>query len=167
VVTDALVGEYVVVSLRDATGVTTLSSLVMEVVDVVPQYTIDIRRGKNDVFPEMRPEILEELKTHELFSALGIARRLHHKGITATTIEHAYKNYRIICEEFNVQPNGEGAFSYYLTTLETIGILGIVKKTIKGRKGIRSRLTIHDVPAAVLIERIDVFITQRFQSTKD
>ena len=126
-----------------------------------------IRRGKNDVFPEMRPEILEELKTHELFSALGIARRLHHKGITATTIEHAYKNYRIIYEEFNVQPNGEGVFSNYLTTLETIGILGIVKKTIKGRKGIRSRLTIHDVPAAVLIERIDVFIAQRFQSTKD
>ncbi len=45
-----------------------------------------IRRGKNDVFPEMRPEILEELKTHELFAALGIARRLNHKGITAMWI---------------------------------------------------------------------------------
>ncbi|MHA1979082.1 MAG: hypothetical protein ACW98I_19415 [Candidatus Hodarchaeales archaeon] len=122
-----------------------------------------IRRGKNDVFPEMRPEILEELKTHELFAALGVARRLHHKEVTATTIEHAFKNYRIICEEFNVQPNGEAAFRKYLTTLETVGILGIVTNTIKGRRGLRSSLTIHDVPAAVLIERIDVFISKRFQ----
>ncbi len=124
-----------------------------------------IRRAKNDVFPEMRADILEELKTHELFAALAIARRLHHKGITATTIEHSFKNYRIICEELNVHPNGEAAFRNYLTTLETIGILGKVTKGVKGRKGVRARLTIHDVPAAVLIERIEVFLSKRFQMT--
>ncbi len=121
-----------------------------------------IRRAKNDVFPEMRADILEELKTHELFAALSIARRLHHKGITATTIEHSFKNYRIICEELNVRPNGEAAFRNYLSTLETIGILGKVTKSVKGRKGVRARLTIHDVPAAVLIERIEVFLYKRF-----
>jgi orc1/cdc6 family replication initiation protein len=124
-----------------------------------------IRRAKNDVFPEMRADILEELKTHELFTALSIARRLHHKGITATTIEHSFKNYRIICEEWGVRPNGEAAFRNYLGTLEAIGILGKVTKGVKGRKGVRARLTIHDVPAAVLIERIEVFISQRFQKT--
>ena len=76
--------------------------------------------------------------------------------ITATTIEHSFKNYRIICEELNVRPNGEAAFRNYLATLETIGILGKVTKSVKGRKGVRARLTIHDVPAAVLIERIEV-----------
>ncbi len=124
-----------------------------------------IRRAKNDVFPEMRADILEELKTHELFTALSIARRLHHKGITATTIEHSFKNYRIICEEWGVQPNGEAAFRNYLSTLENIGILGKVTKGVKGRKGVRARLTIHDVPAAVLIERIEVFLSKRFQKT--
>ena len=122
-----------------------------------------IRRAKNDVFPEMRADILEELKTHELFTALSIARRLHHKGITATTIEHSFKNYRIICEEWGVRPNGEAAFRNYLSTLENIGILGKVTKGVKGRKGVRARLTIHDVPAAVLIERIEVFLAKRFQ----
>jgi len=122
-----------------------------------------IRHAKNDVFPEMRADILEELKTHELFAALSIARRLHHKGITATTIEHSFKNYRIICEEWNVRPNGEAAFRNYLSTLEAIGILGKVTKGVKGRKGVRARLTIHDVPAAVLIERIEVFLDKRFQ----
>ncbi len=121
-----------------------------------------IRRAKSDVFPEMRADILEELKTHELFAALSIARRLHHKGITATTIEHSFKNYRIICEELNARPNGEAAFRNYLSTLETIGILGKVTKSAKGRKGVRARLTIHDVPAAVLIERIEVFLSKRF-----
>lgn len=122
-----------------------------------------IRRAKNDVFPEMRAEILEELKTHELFAALSVARRLHHKGITATTIEHSFKNYRIICEEWSVKPNAEAAFRNSLNTLEAIGILGKVTKGVKGRKGVRARLTIHDVPAAVLIERIEVFLSKRFQ----
>jgi hypothetical protein len=62
-----------------------------------------------------------------------------------------------------VRPNGEAAFRNYLSTLETIGILGKVTKGVKGRKGVRARLTIHDVPAAVLIERIEVFLSKRFQ----
>ncbi|MFX1282349.1 MAG: Cdc6/Cdc18 family protein [Promethearchaeota archaeon] len=124
-----------------------------------------IRRAKNDVFPELRADILEELKTHELFAALSIARRLHHKGITATTIEHSFKNYRIICEEWGLRPNAEAAFRNYLSTLEAIGILGKVTKGVKGRKGVRARLTIHDVPAAVLIERIEVFLSKRFQKS--
>ncbi len=124
-----------------------------------------VRRAKNDVFPELRADILEELKTHELFAALSIARRLHHKGITATTIEHSFKNYRIICEEWGLRPNAEAAFRNYLSTLEAIGILGKVTKGVKGRKGVRARLTIHDVPAAVLIERIEVFLSKRFQKS--
>ncbi|MHA1215504.1 MAG: Cdc6/Cdc18 family protein [Candidatus Hodarchaeales archaeon] len=120
-----------------------------------------IRRVKNDVFPEMRADLLEELKTHELFAAASVARRLHHKGITATTIEHSYKNYKIICKEWGVKPKGEAAFRNYLSTLEAIGILGKVTKGMKGRKGVRARLTIHDVPAAVLIERIESFLAKR------
>lgn len=123
-----------------------------------------IRRAKNDVYPEMRADILEELNTHELIAALSVARRLHHKGITATTIEHSFKNYRIICEEWNVSSNGEAAFRNYLSTLEAIGILGKVTKGVKGRKGVRARLTIHDVPAAILIERIEVFLSKRFRT---
>ncbi|MCK5604001.1 hypothetical protein KAR91_19090, partial [Candidatus Pacearchaeota archaeon] len=101
-----------------------------------------IRRAKNDVYPEMRADILEELNPHELYAALSVARRLYHKGITATTIEHSYKNYRIICEEWNTNPNGEAAFRNYLSTLEAIGIMGKVTKAVKGRKGVRARLTI-------------------------
>ena len=123
-----------------------------------------IRRAKNDVYPEMRADILEELNTHELIAALSVARRFHHKGITATTIEHSFKNYRIICEEWNVSSNGEAAFRNYLSTLEAIGILGKVTKGVKGRKGVRARLTIHDVPAAILIERIEVFLSKRFRT---
>ncbi len=125
-----------------------------------------IRRAKNDVYPEMRADILEELNPHELFAALSVARRLHHKGITATTIEHSFKNYRIICEEWNSTPNGEAAFRNYLSTLEAIGILGKVTKGVKGRKGVRARLTIHDVPAAILIERIEVFLSKRLKSER-
>lgn len=42
VVGDTSVGEYVAVSLRDAAGSVTLATLTMEVVDVIPQYTIDM-----------------------------------------------------------------------------------------------------------------------------
>ena len=109
----------------------------------------------------MRAEILEELKTHELFAALSVARRLHHKGVTATTIEHSFKNYRVICEEYNIKNNGEAAFRTYIDTLEAVGVIGKVTKNLRGRRGMRSRLTIHDVPAAVLIERIETFLSKR------
>ena len=42
VVGDEFVGQYVTVALKDAAGSATLSSLTIEVVDVVPQYTIDM-----------------------------------------------------------------------------------------------------------------------------
>lgn len=120
-----------------------------------------IRHAKNDVYPEMRADILEELKTHELFAALSVARRLHHKGITATTIEHSFRNYKVICEEYNLKNNGEASFRNYLNTLEVVGILGKVTKNLRGRRGLRARLTIHDVPAAVLIERIETFLSKK------
>ena len=133
----------------------------MRIDEITPEL---IRRAKNDVYPEMRADILEELNPHELFATLSVARRLHHKGITATTIEHSFKNYRIICEEWNATPNGEAAFRNYLSTLEAIGILGKVTKGVKGRKGVRARLTIHDVPAAILIERIEVFLAKQLKN---
>ena len=83
----------------------------------------------------------------------------------SSQIEHSFKNYRIICEEWGLRPNAEAAFRNYLSTLEAIGIMGKVTKGVKGRKGVRARLTIHDVPAAVLIERIEVFLSRRFQKT--
>ena len=42
VVGDEYVGEYVTIALKDAAGSSDLSTLTMEVVDVVPQYTIDM-----------------------------------------------------------------------------------------------------------------------------
>ncbi|MHA1970208.1 MAG: Cdc6/Cdc18 family protein [Candidatus Hodarchaeales archaeon] len=49
-------------------GIETLYADQRRLDEITPEM---IRRAKNDVFPEMRADILEELKTHELFAALS------------------------------------------------------------------------------------------------
>lgn len=44
-VSDTLVGTYLTIYLKDSAGTNTLSSLTLEVVDVIPQYTIDMLGG--------------------------------------------------------------------------------------------------------------------------
>ncbi|MHA2219529.1 MAG: hypothetical protein ACXACY_26780, partial [Candidatus Hodarchaeales archaeon] len=139
-----------------------LSDDIIDMVAEISDQTKNLRHGIETLYRSGRAA--DQKRIHELIAALSVARRLHHKGITATTIEHSFKNYRIICEEWNVSSNGEAAFRNYLSTLEAIGILGKVTKGVKGRKGVRARLTIHDVPAAILIERIEVFLSKRFRT---
>lgn len=113
-----------------------------------------IRTAKGEVYPELRPDILNDLKDHELLTALAIAKRLKHSGITATTINESYEYYCIACDEYHITPNAKPTFRRHIDTLTQMGIIG--KDTLplrRGRRGRRGRITLYDIPATILEER--------------
>ncbi|MHA2272098.1 MAG: Cdc6/Cdc18 family protein [Candidatus Hodarchaeales archaeon] len=122
-----------------------------------------IREAKAAVYPELRSEMLEELKPHELLALLGVARRLVHKNETATSIVHGYKYYRGVCEEWGEVPRGESSFRNFAENLEAVGLIGKVEYGPSGKRsrGRRSRVTIHEIPALLLVERIESLLASR------
>lgn len=118
-----------------------------------------IRIAKNFVYPELRPDILNDLKLHELLTALAIAKRLKHSGITATTVNESYEYYCIACDEYNIPTSAKPSFRRHIDTLTNMGIIGkSVLPLLRGRRGRRGRITLYDIPAVILEERTRLLI---------
>ncbi|MHA1131768.1 MAG: Cdc6/Cdc18 family protein [Candidatus Helarchaeota archaeon] len=121
-----------------------------------------VRIAKGEVYPELRPDILNDLKLHELLTALAIAKRLKHSGITATTINESYDYYCIASDEFDVTPNAKPTFRRHIDVLTQMGIIGkMVIPLQRGRRGRRGRITLFDIPATILEERTRKLIAQK------
>ena len=77
-------------------------------------------------------------------------------------VNDAYTNYQIACEEWGEKPLSMSSFRKFIEALEGLGILGMVVSHIgRGKRGRRAKLTIHDVPALILIERIESILSQQ------
>ena len=122
-----------------------------------------IREAKAAVYPELRSEMLEELRDHEMLALLGIARRLIHKNETATSISQGYKYYRGVCEEWGELPRGESSFRNFIDNLEAVGLIGKMEygPSRKRTRGRRTRITIHEIPALLLVERIESLLSKK------
>ncbi|MFX1533031.1 MAG: Cdc6/Cdc18 family protein [Promethearchaeota archaeon] len=114
-----------------------------------------IREAKAHVYPELRSEVLESLEQQELLTVLAIARRLKHKNVSSTTVSQAYKNYKIACEEHGVKVRSESRWRGYLDKIVQLGLVAKTTINIGPPHGLRTRITIQDIPAEVLIERIE------------
>ena len=127
-----------------------------------PEVTAEhVRKAKAEIYPELRTDVLENLEIHELITLMAITRRLKHSGISATTIKEIQQNYRLVCEEYNEDPRSSMSLRKYVDRLEQIQIIGKVTGPIRGSKGRRSRITIYDAPASVLLERVLKLLEER------
>ncbi|MFW9997559.1 MAG: Cdc6/Cdc18 family protein [Candidatus Odinarchaeota archaeon] len=120
---------------------------------ITPEF---VRKAKCKVHPELRPEVLLELNEHELYTALGIAQRLLNRNFSAVTVKEAYRHYLMVTKKRKVKANTESAFRTYLEALNRYGLISILNSTsTNGRGSSRLRITIFDVPARVLVDRIE------------
>jgi len=127
-----------------------------------------IRVAKGEVYPELRPDILNDLKLHELLTALAIAKRLKHSGITATTINESYDYYGIACDEYGIPANAKPTFRRHIDVLTRMGIIGkSVLPLRRGRRGRRGRITLYDIPAVILEERTRKLIERQLKSSNN
>ncbi|MFX1451790.1 MAG: Cdc6/Cdc18 family protein, partial [Promethearchaeota archaeon] len=113
-----------------------------------------VRKAKAYVYPELRSTVLEELKTHELYVSIAIARHLKHDNIAHTSIDEVYEYYKIVCEENEESPQAKVTFRRYVDVLAKTGIIYKVVEPIGGgKRGRRSVITLQDIPAEVLEEK--------------
>ncbi|TFF88219.1 MAG: AAA family ATPase [Promethearchaeota archaeon] len=121
-----------------------------------------VRASKKDVYPELRNEMFTNLRTQELITALALAKRLKHRGIVSTNIKESYEYYKVSCEEFGVEKHSINTYRVYINSLTKYGIINKVTKHIgRGRRGRRSRLTLFDIPAKILEERVYEILENR------
>ncbi|MFX1251168.1 MAG: Cdc6/Cdc18 family protein [Promethearchaeota archaeon] len=114
-----------------------------------------VREAESYVYPELRSEVLESLEQQELLTVLAIARCLRDKNVSSTTISQAYKNYKIACREHGVRIRNESRWRGYLDTIVQLGLVAKTTINIGPPYGLRTRITIQDIPAEVLIERTE------------
>jgi cell division control protein 6 len=115
-----------------------------------------IREAKVSVYPELRPEILYDLNRDELIALLGITRFLLSKSYTAVTLQESFSVYQTVAEEYDMEKKNAEEFTVFLDNLEMLGLISSVgSKRSKTKGQIKSRITINDVPAQILKERIE------------
>ncbi|MHA2339894.1 MAG: Cdc6/Cdc18 family protein [Candidatus Hodarchaeales archaeon] len=124
-----------------------------------------IREAKVSVYPELRPEILYDLGKHELLALLGITRILLSKSYTAVTLQESFNAYHTVVEEYNEEKKNSEEFTIFLDNLEMLGLISSVGSKRNRTKGnSKTRITINDVPAQILKERIEDQLTTMEES---
>ncbi len=119
-----------------------------------------IRSAQVSVYPELRSEFFSDLEDNEIFGLLGISRILLDKSYTATTISDAYEYYKIVCDEYDSQKISQQEFKKVVKSLVGSGIIALLDSKSDPASGSR-RITIHDVPASVLKERLEEQLSTR------
>jgi cell division control protein 6 len=124
-----------------------------------------VREAKKQTFPELRSEILSELKVHELLTLLGIARRLSNKSFTTLNIKDGYRFYKNAAIEWYEEPKKESSFRSNLINLKSLGLINLqVSPTGRGKRGVRARISITDIPISIIIERVEEQLEKTFES---
>ena len=127
-----------------------------EQVVIKPEY---VRAAKAEVYPELRRDIFSDLNKHELITALSVSTTLETTEASATTIDETFGGYQILCEEYDEKARSKGMFRNYLGMLKKIGIVGVTVEQVgnmddEKTKGRRSKITLYDIPAVILSERV-------------
>jgi len=126
-----------------------------------------IRRAKQEVYSELRSDVLYGLRDQEILVLAAVSRQLKLEKSGSTTIAKVYENYQLICEEFGVKKQALPTFRKTIDALVSLGIIGKVVESIgDGRRGRRARLTLMDIPVEVFDERVSE-ILQRRQSLEE
>lgn len=125
---------------------------------LTPEY---IRWASENVFDSMRYDTLGQLTLHELLTALALAKRLASRQIVSVKLTDIYRQYRILCEEYRMEPRKEASFRNYLNKLVE---MDLVNKTITGhrnKRGVHAKYSLNQVSANTLLERLHDLLEQK------
>ena len=110
-----------------------------------------VRAAKAEAYSSITESKLKGLDRHHKLALLAIAKASKGKAyITTGETESAYK---VACEEFSEKPRAHTAFWGLLKDLDILGIVS-AKKSGPGISGKTTVITLLDIPARVLDERV-------------
>ncbi|MHA1680758.1 MAG: Cdc6/Cdc18 family protein [Promethearchaeota archaeon] len=105
--------------------------------EVLPEM---IRGAANNVSTEFREPVLAQLRLHELYTLLGIARllqRLNKSNITKATVRDVFEEYKVVCEERSSEPHVITVFRKYIKKLHQNHLIKqrVINLQTRGRRG--------------------------------
>ncbi|MHB8604909.1 MAG: Cdc6/Cdc18 family protein [Thermoplasmatota archaeon] len=112
----------------------------------------DVRVAADSEHPSLVGDRLAELDRHKQLTLLAVARCLKKGGAYAITGD-AERAYATACEEYGETPRAHTQFWTYLKDLEALGLL-TTKRSGKGVLGTTTLISLPDVPAKVLEEKV-------------
>lgn len=117
----------------------------------------DVRTAKASIYSVVTEEKLKDLDKQKKLVLVAIARALKNKAFATTgEIENAYF---VVCEEHNEKKRGHTQFWNYLKDLDNFGIIE-AKKGAKGIVGTTTLVSLPDIPAKVLEEKVSSLLEE-------
>jgi len=118
---------------------------------VVPEH---VRAMKAETYSTVTETKLKNLGKHHLITLLSIAKRLQKDGTAYASTGEVEKTYSITCEEYDEEPRAHTMFWNYLNEIEQAGFI-ILKPSGKGQLGTTQLISLPDIPAEVLREKLE------------
>lgn len=110
-----------------------------------------VRAAKAETYSTVTESKLKDLDKNRKLILMAISRSLKKRAYTTTG--DAEKMYALVCEEFEEKKLGHTQFWKYLKELDDVGIIQ-AKKSSKGLVGTTTLISIPDIPAKVLEEKL-------------
>jgi cell division control protein 6 len=101
---------------------------------------------------------LQALGRHQLLTLLSVAKRLQKDETAYTDTGEVEKTYVITCEEYHEKPRAHTQFWEYLKDVEQAGFIN-VRPSRKGQSGVTQMISLPDIPAGVLREKLEHLLT--------
>jgi len=117
---------------------------------VIPEH---VRAAKAETYSVVTETKLQNLGKHQLLTLYAIAKRLQKEGGAYTNTGAVEQTYEITCEEYEEKPRGHTRFWTYLKDIENAGFIQ-VKLSGKGQLGTTQMISLPDIPAEVLAEKL-------------
>jgi len=121
---------------------------------VVPEH---VRAAKAETYSVVTETKLKNLERHHLLTLLSIAKRLQKDDSAYAITSEVEKTYAITCEEYDEKPRAHTMFWSYLKEIENAGFISI-KLSGKGHLGTTQLISLPDVPAEVLRDKLEGFL---------
>jgi cell division control protein 6 len=118
---------------------------------VVPEH---VRAAKAETYSVVTESKLQALGRPQLLVLLSIAKRLQKDGTAYTDTGEAEKTYAITSEEYHEKPRAHTQFWEYLKEVEQAGFINM-KPARKGQLGVTQMISLPDIPAGVLREKLE------------
>jgi len=121
---------------------------------VIPEY---VRAAKAETYSVVTETKLRLLGKHQLIALLSIAKRLQKDSVAYANTGEVEKTYAITCEEYNEEARAHTMFWNYLKEIEQAGFIK-VKPSGKGQLGTSQLISLPDIPAEVLREKLECLL---------
>lgn len=124
---------------------------------VTPEH---VRKATASVYPTIRREHLEYLEQHSKLILLSLAKALDAERSAYVTSSTLNDYYKMVCEEYDVEPKSYTSFWEALQRLDDLGIIKI-RVVSEGSKGRKSYISLPGIPTSILKKELEPLISSK------